>query len=220
MKLRRNAFKLFVFLLAGAILNAAFAWGAIAHDQYWMKRKRIFTPSRIGEALTLEERAVWKERPKVFERELTRAWGRSHWAYDREVLSADIGQEIFRMESREIVRAGWPLRSFEGVLWLKTTGNGQVLARVNNGLLHLDSGQVYGGPSFPVRVVPAGLVINTILYAAALWVLFAVPVKVRQFRGWRRIKRGQCASCGYSLRGTPNIEKCPECGAASRVNHR
>jgi hypothetical protein len=66
-------------------------------------------------------------------------------------------------------------------------------------------------PLFP------GFAINTIFYAAVLWgglwVVFAVPVKLRKRR---RIKRGQCASCGYSLRGTPHVEKCPECGIAIR----
>ena len=64
----------------------------------------------------------------------------------------------------------------------------------------------------PLRPLWPGFAINTIFYAAVLWVLFAVPVKVRR---WRRIKRGHCASCGYSLRGTPHVEKCPECGAAA-----
>jgi hypothetical protein len=57
----------------------------------------------------------------------------------------------------------------------------------------------------------SGFAINTIFYAAVLWMLFAVPVKLRK---WRRIKRGQCASCGYSLRENTS-EKCPECGCSA-----
>ena len=59
-------------------------------------------------------------------------------------------------------------------------------------------------------IIWPGLAINTIFYAAILWMIFAAPGAVRR---WRRIKRGQCASCGYSLRGTSHVEKCPECGA-------
>jgi hypothetical protein len=59
-------------------------------------------------------------------------------------------------------------------------------------------------PLFP------GFAINTILYAAIVWVLFAVPGAVR--RRVRR-KRGQCALCGYSMRGSVG-NVCPECGAA------
>jgi hypothetical protein len=68
----------------------------------------------------------------------------------------------------------------------------------------------------PFTSIWPGFAINTIFYAAVLWVLFALPFKVRR---WRRIKRGQCASCGYSLRGTPHIEKCPECGATG-IKHK
>ena len=64
----------------------------------------------------------------------------------------------------------------------------------------------------PLRPLWPGFAINTIFYAAVLWVLFAAPFTLRR---WRRIKRGQCASCGYSLRGTPDIDKCPECGATA-----
>ena len=39
-----------------------------------------------------------------------------------------------------------------------------------------------------------------------LWVLFAAPFVMRR---WLRIKRGQCASCGYSLCGSPHSEKGP-----------
>src|SRR5688572_23271212 len=57
-----------------------------------------------------------------------------------------------------------------------------------------------------------GFAINTIFYAAMLYALFAVPGA-----GRRRLrnKRGQCASCGYSLRGRGAVsDRCPECGAA------
>ena len=76
-----------------------------------------------------------------------------------------------------------------------------------------------GGPNciddhraLPLQVVWPGFAINTIFYAAIVWMLFAVPGAVRRRV---RIKRGQCASCGYSLRGTPHSEKCPECGASA-----
>jgi hypothetical protein len=60
----------------------------------------------------------------------------------------------------------------------------------------------------PLRPIFPGFAINTIFYAAIVWVLFAVPGAVR--RRVRR-KRGQCAACGYSLRDITS-DKCPECG--------
>ena len=67
----------------------------------------------------------------------------------------------------------------------------------------------------PRAMIPRGLAINTIFYAALVWALFAVSGAVRRRV---RIKRGQCASCGYSLRGTTHIEKCPECGCGTSDN--
>jgi hypothetical protein len=52
--------------------------------------------------------------------------------------------------------------------------------------------------------------------AGAVWLMpipFAVVIGRRLARvvASRRIKRGQCAVCGYDLRATP--DRCPECGA-------
>ena len=51
-----------------------------------------------------------------------------------------------------------------------------------------------------------GFAINTIFYAAMLWLLFAAPF---QFRRYRRIKRGLCPACAYPV-GSSGV--CTECG--------
>ncbi len=60
----------------------------------------------------------------------------------------------------------------------------------------------------PVHVLWPGLVINTIFYAALLWL-----ITLGQFTARRmiRVKRGLCLKCGYDLRGTSG-GGCPECG--------
>ena len=62
----------------------------------------------------------------------------------------------------------------------------------------------------PLRPMWPGFAINTIFYAAVLWLLFAAPGFVR-----RRIRarRGQCPACGYPI-GTSNV--CTECGRPVR----
>jgi hypothetical protein len=65
----------------------------------------------------------------------------------------------------------------------------------------------------PVRPIWPGFAINTIFYAAALWVVFLIPGSVKRFR---RRRRGLCIHCGYDLRGQPaNSHKCPECGKSA-----
>jgi hypothetical protein len=58
----------------------------------------------------------------------------------------------------------------------------------------------------PLRPVWPEFAINTIFYAAILWVLFAAPLA---FRRRRRINRGCCGACGYPV-GTSKV--CTECG--------
>jgi len=65
----------------------------------------------------------------------------------------------------------------------------------------------------PLRPMCHGFAINTLFYAAILWLLFAAPGLGRRRI---RIRRGRCAACGYDLRGHPppasGDRTCPECG--------
>ena len=60
----------------------------------------------------------------------------------------------------------------------------------------------------PFRPVWPGYAINTIFYAAILWMLTLGPSTARRII---RRKRGHCIKCGYDLRGAGH-EVCPECG--------
>ncbi len=59
----------------------------------------------------------------------------------------------------------------------------------------------------PYRPIWPGFAINTILFAAILWLPFA-PFHLRRYV---RVKRGHCIKCNYDLRGTSG-GVCPECG--------
>ena len=64
--------------------------------------------------------------------------------------------------------------------------------------------------ALPLRPLWPGFAINTIFYAAILW----LPVAgLGALRRRRRIKRGLCPACAYDLRGrgTQSLT-CPECG--------
>ena len=70
----------------------------------------------------------------------------------------------------------------------------------------------YGASALPLRPIWPGFAINTIFYAAILWLLTLGPFALR--RHLRR-KRGLCAKCGYDLRGNSGgggRGGCPECG--------
>jgi hypothetical protein len=64
----------------------------------------------------------------------------------------------------------------------------------------------------PLRPLWPGFAINTIFYAALLWVLWIAPGKIRRFI---RIRRHRCPACGYQIDSAPGIGPvCSECGAA------
>ncbi len=60
----------------------------------------------------------------------------------------------------------------------------------------------------PLRPIWPGVLFNTCLYAAMLAFLVYAPGSIR--RTLRR-RRGQCVTCGYDRRGNP-CGSCPECG--------
>jgi hypothetical protein len=59
-----------------------------------------------------------------------------------------------------------------------------------------------------------GFAINTVFYAGLLWLLFAAPFALRRRR---RIKRGLCPKCAYPV-GASDV--CTECGAAVPLSLR
>ena len=62
--------------------------------------------------------------------------------------------------------------------------------------------------ALPLGIIPFGFAINTISYASLLWFLISgLSVLRRYFRH----KRGLCVKCAYDLRGADHLQ-CPECG--------
>ncbi len=62
--------------------------------------------------------------------------------------------------------------------------------------------------SGPRMILWPGFAINTIFYAATLWLLIPGPFALRRLI---RRKRGLCVACGYDIRHAEH-DVCPECG--------
>ena len=71
----------------------------------------------------------------------------------------------------------------------------------------IDNGFVVSGYILPLGPIWPGIAINTVFYAAVLWMIFFMPFALRRRR---RIKRGLCPKCAYPV-GTNEV--CTECGA-------
>jgi hypothetical protein len=130
--------------------------------------------------------------------------------------NSDVYLPIVSPEQATAVRVivGWPCASLheEQFHYPAGRGQGQPQARtVHTGSLEmpafaglLPKARGYFVPSRPIW---PGFAVNTIFYAAILWVLFAAPRRVGRRR---RRRRGLCPNCAYPI-GDSRV--CTECGA-------
>jgi len=66
----------------------------------------------------------------------------------------------------------------------------------------------------PILPLWPGFAINTLFYAAILWLLFLAPFRIRRAV---RIRRGRCPKCAYPVGVSP---VCTECGRELREDKR
>ena len=229
---KRRAFKLLLFLLAGAIINVAVAWGCARLFKAPMNISGIHeTGIKSGsmEYFLMDGKSfcIFQGMKKVSDGQSIRNNVGHNIPYVHLppwVTSAPMFGSFSDVPDLETRAAwGWPSQSlaftiYELTQW-RTGAPKYVLVYMDAVVVErhpsasssaLERSQRGGYGCLPLRPIFPGFAINTIFYAAVLWVLFAAPFKLRR---WRRIKRGQCASCGYSLRGRESVsDKCPECG--------
>ena len=218
--MKRWIFKLVVFLLLGAIVNVAVAWGCVV----WSGSRggSLFYPSfgTRAESLDLnwltQNKWTASERFHVLRSDPKAAIGVQRVAFF-ELHEGPTLALIWPFAIR--TRAGWPLRSVMGSKWFPSrmrSGSDQAPTRyirafpieVEVTLSPPGLNQSSVELAVPTSPIWPGFAINTIFYAAILWLPFA-PFQLRRYV---RVKGGRCIKCGYDLRGTEH-EACPECGA-------
>jgi hypothetical protein len=245
--MRRRLIQLGLFLLAGAIVNVAVAWGCAYY---------VLTPETVVDsALSIEGptsdqwrvavlrkhgqvRILSSRRSRHFRRpgeptpigpaELVPRW--AGFLYPESLEGANM--RLIAADAR-----GWPLVAMFSAFEVEVGSPGDAGMRSSSGPIALgDHKRMIAGcaisPADPnvtwispyhIRAIPtkpiwSGFAINTVFYAAALWLLFATPLTLRRRR---RIRRGLCPSCEYDLRGRlptdsqANGGLCPECGASA-----
>jgi hypothetical protein len=225
--MRRCAVKLAVFLLLGAIGNVAVAWAfAYTADPSWPDEAmrgclRFDGDDRVWTCFLLRQVGAselyssgrahrpgdwsdvsWMGLPRITAAALP-SWSRFH------TLEGIRNPYTVRHEHAY----GWPMRAM--------TWRSDNFHQVNGkpvtppGMAHSRAFDVFRFRShgLPLGIHGYGFALNTIFYAAVLWVVFATPGVIRRRR--RRF-RGQCIHCGYDLRGQPAESKnCPECGKSA-----
>ncbi len=211
---RRWAFRFCVFVVLGAIVNVAVAWGLYL----WRPFPGFpFQGAPMSEAQRVWDRAwptgtAFADDPKQ-RRYDPRGQFTASPAYRIIFIghgSPQSGQTKWREGSAWEFEAGWPARS--------VIGHHRQLDNSNHGLWVIKGSWVpvrsRGSPIMddyvPWKPFWPGFAINTVFYAVILWVIFVGPFALR-----RAVRRnyGHCAGCGYDLRGSGEGRACPECGA-------
>lgn len=215
--MKRWLAKIGVFLLLGAIVDVAVAWGcAVTGPHHFMlDDERWLSDQEASELwyLYMGEIAQHEE-----------VWGypasatRSTYITLRSVPSSSIDIPVASAGCL-IVQAGLPLRSFEGGEYFRRGWDED--KRWNENLVSLRPAiwterTIYWFGQIPTRPLWPGFAINTVFYAAALWMLTLGPFTARRVI---RRRRGVCIKCGYDLRGTAQMI-CSECGHEVRAEAR
>jgi hypothetical protein len=205
-RMRRRALQIIVLLLLGAIVNVAVAIGVSCFAPE-LVRSQTTSPTDV-------ERQAWRENAHEEIRDFHLFSSTTYTigtAYrKRELSAAKVDQNGFPLMDRNeemeawrwSIHAGFPCTSLHGEFWAWRQGRNSMSGWLPKGRIFLLNSYTF----LPLNIRWPGFAINTIFYAAILWVLFAVPLALRRRR---RLKRGQCPACAYPI-GTSEV--CTECG--------
>ncbi len=222
-----------IFLLAGAVVNVAVAWGCAV----WTIRGRgasalvFFMPEgRVHPDPPWLRESDWKLRLEDDDFVLeTTSREISGFGLERQgfLLYTDVkpGQRGALSAATIVVRdrSGWPLRALQGEQWLlKSEDYPDVPARRWFFESRFAIAKVRVIDSWKGRMIKddrllaylpiwPGFAVNTLFYATLLWVLISGPFALRRLI---RRRRGRCPDCGYDLHQLED-EACPECGLAA-----
>ncbi len=240
MKRWPSIIRICVFLLLGAFVSVAVAWGCALWSPMRLVAQRS---SRLPDAA---EQTWWETRPsQAIAPEAATVHEYSGFACEQRMIRgvrsglgefrtitgnvrAVNGNRAFYMSADTLldvansVQSGFPCFAVTGERWdfqVNPTASMPNPILPSNTAVRAPDALVFaidinlppplGGPSYRIvgwRPIWPGFAINTLFYAAILWLLIAALFALRRRR---RIKRGLCPACAYPI-GESDI--CTECG--------
>lgn len=236
---KRHLRKLVLFVLLGAIVNVAVAWGCawgvelgneshvamqgdVRGERFWFgvghwsgfgsDRHEIMLS--FGRHTQVKSQGMISARFSVHgDKTALHAVESPTWSR----LGIAIGDDRRVIEAEDA--RGWPLRSMWGVV-LEYDANEQAYVMDPESALYFPQGfnpnqwaMIGAANTYPVTVVPLGLIGPGFAINTVFYtaVLWLSLVAPGRLRRWRRVRRGLCAACGYPIGSSDN---CTECGAA------
>ena len=194
--MKRRLFKLALFLILGAIVNVAVAWGCAKWFD-WIEMitlRPTLTNTFDPAAWRLDNLPKsWPDKPSFA---LTRRTG---WFLFTDQMKYLDDEGAFILHD---FRFGVPSKSLTCYKLLVSQKS-----RWTTSWRYANS-RLGGDYPLPLHPIWPGFAFNTIFYATILWLLTLAPFTARRLI---RRKRGLCIKCGYDLCGTEHYA-CPECG--------
>ncbi len=189
--MKRRLLIVAIFLLLGAVVNVAVAW-CYAIGGWLPEGRQTIVELDRGEAKQLfaDRMAVVAESTSGYEE---RCVGRTF-------LVVYIDPPDLAEHHVQVLMTGWPCLALEGH-WGLVHGRPKA-----SGLLITRWGRRHTVVTCPLRPLWPGFAIDTIFYAAILWLLIPGPFVLRRFL---RVRRGLCPKCAYPM-GESAV--CTECG--------
>ncbi len=207
--MKRHLLIIAVFLLLGAVVNVAVAWGLAA---------------RVDVAAAPPVRGLSSSEPPRIHFTLRSRLGASRFTYSfhdkwvatvrgerlvprPEVIPSWMGSNISNTSgvSRIEDARGWPALAMHCTVWKECEGRA-VWGGIRLAMNRNRRTSSLGFRSLPLRPIWPGFALNTVFYAAVLWLLIPGPFVLRRFV---RVRRGLCPACAYPI-GESSV--CTECG--------
>jgi hypothetical protein len=219
--IRRIVIRACIFLLLGAVVNIAVAWGIAArtplYESVTSYDRRIWPPLKWPDYL---EKLGW---PEPYETLARGGHGGAPGSMGATIVQT-LGGENSPGSAHVALRVGqfglpWRTLQWEhhGVLApARASEIADAAAAAAGWRIGFDVSNKFGTSikgevrRLPLTPLWPGFTINTLFYAAILWLLFAAPFALRRMR---RIKRGLCPVCAYPVGASP---VCTECGKPVR----
>ena len=220
-----------MFVLLGAIINVAVAWGlasvvaleARPHLASDSKGRTIEDLEPINGWVIFEDSGfgmtrliAWPTRDVIaFPEGSFPLWSNWERALDEQAERAKAAKADGRKRDAillpmTIERCGWPMSALYWE-WIGGASPWRHAIRLSSRpTIPPNALQLEAFRALPLHPIWPGFAINTIFYAALLWLPFAALGRLRRRH---RIKRGLCSKCAYDLRGSAS-QTCPECGKA------
>ena len=232
--MRRWLTRLAVFLLLGAIVNVAVAWGCAAWVDTYQSGKGykyavLATPQGYfwivrGESARGAERVHSQIMVHSYANPTETAISPPDLIPSWSTISPeiDLGPPVVFDNQIQDAR-GWPLLSMRCTFLRTGAKPGPITGREVVGGYELPPrswtrGLIPGTKlrALPYIPIPLGFVVNTLFYAAFIGISITGALAGRRVI---RRARGHCIKCGYDLRGASGGGGggvCPECGASGR----